>query len=210
MSRRPPSKTAAPITIVNVGYRSTNYWVISAGRSRLLVDLGWPGRVEALLHEFARAGVPREEVTHGFATHYHLDHAGAAEDLKRLGMTLVVCDVQQSSIPLMARHVKPDDHYTPITDTANLVVTIDESRALLARLGISGQFVHTPGHSDDSVSVLLDSGEVFTGDLTMESFMTDDRAVDIRASWDRLRALGASTVYPAHGRPYPLPPAPAQ
>lgn len=30
----------AKITIVNVGYRSTNYWVISAGTSRLLVDLG--------------------------------------------------------------------------------------------------------------------------------------------------------------------------
>lgn len=32
----------AKVTIVNVGYRSTNYWVVSAGRSRLLVDLGWP------------------------------------------------------------------------------------------------------------------------------------------------------------------------
>ena len=27
-----------PLTIVNVGYLSTNYWVISAGSSRLLVD----------------------------------------------------------------------------------------------------------------------------------------------------------------------------
>jgi ribonuclease/clavin/mitogillin len=31
------------LTIVNVGYRSTNYWVLSAERSRLLVDAGWPG-----------------------------------------------------------------------------------------------------------------------------------------------------------------------
>jgi len=30
-------------TIVNVGYRSTNDWVISAGTSRILVDIGWPG-----------------------------------------------------------------------------------------------------------------------------------------------------------------------
>jgi hypothetical protein len=27
------------VTVVNVGYRSTNYWVVSAGRSRVLVDL---------------------------------------------------------------------------------------------------------------------------------------------------------------------------
>jgi hypothetical protein len=32
-----------PFTIVNVGYRSTNYWIISSGSSRLLVDIGWPG-----------------------------------------------------------------------------------------------------------------------------------------------------------------------
>ncbi len=32
-----------PITIVNVGYRSTNYWIVSVGTSRLLIDLGWPG-----------------------------------------------------------------------------------------------------------------------------------------------------------------------
>ncbi len=33
----------AQVTIVDVGYRSTHFWVVSAGRSRLLFDLGWPG-----------------------------------------------------------------------------------------------------------------------------------------------------------------------
>jgi hypothetical protein len=34
---------STPHTIVNVGYRSTNYWVVGAGASRLLVDIGRPG-----------------------------------------------------------------------------------------------------------------------------------------------------------------------
>jgi hypothetical protein len=34
---------SARVTFVNVGYRSTNYWVVSAAKSRLLVDLGYPG-----------------------------------------------------------------------------------------------------------------------------------------------------------------------
>lgn len=33
----------SPLTILNVGFRSTNYWVISVGTSRMLVDLGYPG-----------------------------------------------------------------------------------------------------------------------------------------------------------------------
>jgi ribonuclease/clavin/mitogillin len=40
---------SAYVTIVNVGYRSTNYWVVSAGTSRLLVDLGWPGTMLRVL-----------------------------------------------------------------------------------------------------------------------------------------------------------------
>ena len=31
-------------------------------------------------------GIPLSEVTHGLATHDHLDHAGAAQDLKHQGV----------------------------------------------------------------------------------------------------------------------------
>ncbi len=48
----------SPITIVNVGYRSTNYWVVSAGRSRLLVDLGWPGSMGTLLARLNQMDIP--------------------------------------------------------------------------------------------------------------------------------------------------------
>ena len=73
-------------TIVNVGYRSTNYWVVSAGRNRLLVDLGWPGRAAALFGNLERMGVPLSEIRYGLATHFHIDHAGAAQDLKQKGV----------------------------------------------------------------------------------------------------------------------------
>src|ERR1700694_483366 len=40
--------TAARVTIATVAYRSTNYWVVSAGASRLLVDLAYPGTMGAM------------------------------------------------------------------------------------------------------------------------------------------------------------------
>ena len=58
-------------TIVNVGYRSTNFWLVSQGTSRLLVDLGWPGGFGPLAANLERMGVPLREVTHGLATHPH-------------------------------------------------------------------------------------------------------------------------------------------
>jgi len=193
------------VTIVNVGYRSTNFWVVSAGRSRLLVDLGWPGMSAELLHNLDRAGIPFAEIRYGFATHYHIDHAGAAQDLKARGMTLLVWEQQVAAIAAMKQHIKPTDHYTEIVPAGNVVKRCDESRALLAALGIAGEVVPTPGHSDDSVSLVLDSGECFTGDLTPETMVGDEDAQVVAASWARLRALGARTVYGGHVKPYAMP-----
>ena len=89
------------VTIVNVGYRSTNFWVVSAGCSRLLVDLGWPGLCGALEAQLRRKDILLTEITHGFATHYHMDHAGAAQDLKNKGMRLLVMQEQVSAVPAM-------------------------------------------------------------------------------------------------------------
>jgi len=81
---------ATPLTIVNVGYRSTNYWVVSAGTSRLLVDIGWPGTLGTMKANLKRMGVPLGEIRYALATHYHIDHAGLAEELKRERVPLLV------------------------------------------------------------------------------------------------------------------------
>ncbi len=37
------------MNIVDVGYDSTNYYVLGASSNRLLVDVGWPGTLPRLL-----------------------------------------------------------------------------------------------------------------------------------------------------------------
>src|ERR1043166_9337954 len=137
------------IDIVNAGYRSTNYWVVSAGRSRLLVDLGWPGSMGTFAAILQRLDVPLAEIRFGLATHYHIDHAGLAQDLKRSGVPLLVIDLQADAIPLMKQWTKPADRYTEITLHDNTVISCADSRAFLRGIGIAGEIVHTPGHSDD-------------------------------------------------------------
>jgi glyoxylase-like metal-dependent hydrolase (beta-lactamase superfamily II) len=193
------------LTIVDVGYRSTHFWVVSAGRSRLLVDLGWPGRFGELAANLRRMDIPLHEIRYGLATHYHIDHAGAAQDLKNAGVPLLVIDVQAEAIVQMKRWIKPADRYTEITTHDNRVVACAESRALLAGIGIPGEILHTPGHSPDSVSLLLDTGEAFIGDLTRPEGVDREDATEVAASWRLLRERGATTIYPAHGEVFPLP-----
>jgi endoribonuclease LACTB2 len=191
-------------TIVNVGYRSTNFWVITAGSSRLLVDLGWPGSMGMMRANLNRMDVPLKEIRYGLATHYHIDHAGLGQELKEAGVSLLVLDVQVSAIPLMKRWIKPQDNYVEITMDGNVTISCDESRAVLEQIGIDGEIVHTPGHSNDSVSLLLDDGSVFTGDLTHPTFISMEDAAVVNASWRKLRDQGATCIYPGHGPPRPI------
>ena len=184
--------------MVNVGYRSTNFWVISAGTSRLLVDLGWPGMFGELKANLNRMGVPLSEIKYGLATHYHIDHAGAAQDLKRAGVPLLVMDVQTEWVPRMKQHIKSRDAFTDITTHDNVVIACADSRAFLAKIGIPGEIVHTPGHSDDHVTLVLDNGAAFTGDLNPIAMISENADV-AKASWQRLIDKGMNTVYPGHG-----------
>jgi ribonuclease/clavin/mitogillin len=196
---------SSAVSIVNVGYRSTNYWVISAGRSRVLVDLGWPGTMGTMRANLGRADIPLSEIKWGLATHYHIDHAGLAQDFKNAGVPLLMLDVQVSLVNLMKRHIKPQDHFTDIAMQGNLVIPVSESRALLHRAGIAGDILHTPGHSEDSVSLLLDDGPAFTGDLTDPMMVGAEDPDVVRASWQLLKDRGATHIYAGHGPIRPLP-----
>lgn len=189
-----------------MGYRSTNYYVLSAGTSRLLVDLGWPGTLGTLLSNLKRQGIPLAELRYGLATHYHMDHAGLAQELKMMGVPLLVIAGQEHAIPLLKRWMNPEDHFRDITLHDNVVVRAEDSRKVLAGIGIGGEIVHTPGHSPDSISLLLDNGLAFTGDLPHPSLATDDNAAAVAKSWHELRRRGATTVYPGHGPAREMPP----
>jgi hypothetical protein len=41
----------------------------------------------------------------------------------------------------------------------------DRMKSVVRSGGVSGEIIYTPGHSDDSVTLILDEGMAFTGDL---------------------------------------------
>src|SRR4030043_1619973 len=194
----------SPITIVNVGYLSTNYWVVSTGRSRILVDLGYPGTMGTMRARLNQMDIPFNEIKYALATHYHIDHAGLAQELKMEGVSLLVLETQIAAIPLMKQFTKPQDHYVDILLDGNMTISFSESRPRLARSGIPGEILPTPGHSDDSVSLLLDDGSVFTGDLSPVEYAWGGAGEKGKARWQLLKERGARRIYPAHGEIRPL------
>jgi len=69
--------------------------------------------------------------------------------------------------------------------------------------------IHIPGHSKGSIGILTADGELFCGDLlenkdkpVLNSIMDD--LTEATASVEKLKSLEVSTVYPGHGKPFPM------
>jgi endoribonuclease LACTB2 len=63
-----------------------------------------------------RTDIPLEEIRYGPATHYHIDHAGLAQELEQAGVSLVVLEMQVPTIPLMKvplGSLKPSYNHPP-------------------------------------------------------------------------------------------------
>jgi ribonuclease/clavin/mitogillin len=193
------------MNIVNVGYDSTNYYVIGSGKNRLLVDVGWPGTLGKLLANLKRKGIAIEEIKYLLATHYHPDHAGLVQEVKSKGVRLMVVEGQGEFIAGLKQWMKPEMHYVDIDLRDNTAVTLAESRAFLNKLDIAGEIVATPGHSNDSVTLVLDSGDAFTGDLQSVSRADEMDVEAVTASWEKIRAMNAKTIHPGHGPSRPMP-----
>ena len=155
-----------PMNIINVGYDSTNYYLIEFKGGKLLIDCGWPGTLPKLMAELKRKGISINEIKYLLVTHFHPDHAGITQELKKLGTKLILLENQVDFVPHFAEFfVGKNLPYVEITQNDNLVLKFEDSRKFLDGLGISGEIISTPGHSDDSVTLILDEGFAFTGDL---------------------------------------------
>ncbi|OPY31734.1 MAG: Hydroxyacylglutathione hydrolase [Methanomassiliicoccales archaeon PtaU1.Bin124] len=183
--------------ILNVGYRSVNCYLLSAGSHVLLIDSGWPGGMAELKRSIACQGRSVKQITHQLMTHYHIDHAGIAQELKDKGARLIVMENQKDHLNDLKAYLRPPMVFHEIGHEGNIDLSFEGSRAFLAGIGIYGEIIPTPGHGPDHVTLVLDEGVAFTGDLPPPNGVEEGSvAAD---DWHRLRSLGVRIVYPAHG-----------
>lgn len=188
------------MNIVNVGYQSTNYYAIDIKDGKLLLDCGWPGTLPQLSAECRRKRTSLQDIKYLLVTHFHPDHAGLAQELKKLGVKLILLDFQTGFIPQLTEFFKTKTYpYVEIEKNDNIIVKVEESRRFLSSLGIQGEIIHTPGHSHDSLTLILDEGFAFTGDLH-PLFMIPQEDKVSRDSWDKIHKHKIKTIFPGHGK----------
>ena len=79
------------------------------------------------------------------------------------------------------------------------VISCAESRAFLEPLGIAGEIIHTPSHSADSISLILDEGDAFVGDLEPFTYLSAyEENEPLRRDWEHVMAHHPKRIFFAH------------
>ncbi len=183
--------------VIELRYGNTNCFCVNR---TLMVDTDWAGTLPALLRCAKARGVDLRAVKYMLVTHFHPDHMGLAGELAELGITTVVFEEQRGCVHASDGIFTQDRRvsFRPIDERTVRYLTLAESRSFLAELGIAGEVIHTPHHSVDSVSLILDEGAAFVGDLyplaTLPGF--DDAVLE--AIWERILAFGVDRIYYGH------------
>ena len=187
------------MNIINVGYDSTNYYILDSEGVKLLIDCGWPGTLPRFMAQLKRKGLSIGKIQYLLVTHYHPDHAGLAQELKNLGLKLILLENQLAGISSLTEFFRGKSYpYIEIRKDDNVLLSFKDGRTFLSNLGIQGEILPTPAHSDDSVTLILDEGFAFTGDLHPSFIDIDDPKT--RESWDKINQHNILHILPGHGR----------
>lgn len=186
--------------LITVTIRSTHYYLIDTGQGFFMVDAGWAGGLPELKSQLKRYRVDLAQIRYVMITHHHPDHAGLTQEIKQASHAqLIILEKQIPFLENLDVFYAGRGFYEPIRIEANDLVLKSSNKADLSRIGVQGEIIETPGHSEDSVSLVLDSGKAFIGDLHPPDLVADDMRELTCQSWKKLLKMNAKTIYPAHG-----------
>jgi hydroxyacylglutathione hydrolase len=138
-------------------------------------------------------------------THAHIDHIAGAARLKQLSGAPVLYN--QRDLPLVKMmDVQAGWLGMPTPEVHAPDDTLDDGR-IIAIAGLSGNILHTPGHTQGSVclhlpaeSLLLAGDTLFAGSVGRTDLPGGDGPTLIRSIHEKLMALpDATVVIPGHG-----------
>lgn len=186
--------------MITLTVNSTHFYLIDCRGGKLLVDAGWS--ITGFIAQMKTFQVSFAQIRWVMFTHHHPDHAGLVQEVReRSGAGLIIHPAQIPYLADLASFAAKKGGVKPIQVTQTDLVNPTPTQ--LAAIGLSAEILATPGHSPDSISLLLASGEAFIGDLTAPEMVDPETetGVEVVQSWRELLDKGARMFYHSHAPP---------
>ena len=186
--------------MVVLRYGNTNSYFLSGKSGGLLIDTDYAGTLPAFYKALKQHGIRTDDIGYVLATHYHPDHMGLIGQLAQQGAKLLLAECQKdfvhSSDYIFNRDKLP---FVPIEEKNAIVTSCRESRDFLLSLGIHGEIISTPSHSEDSISVILDDGTCIAGDLEPPEYIDayEDNPA-LKKDWEHILYYNPKRICYAH------------
>ena len=186
--------------MIKLKYGNTNTFFIRGDQGGLLIDTDYAGTLPAFYKAMKNADIRINDIKYVLATHYHPDHMGLVGQLVEQGIELLLVDIQKEAVHFSDKIFEKDKlEYSKINEADATIITCAESRKFLSSIGISGEIIHTPSHSEDSISLILDDGSCFVGDLEpLEYLEAYDNNEELKNDWDLIMSYNPKTIFFAH------------
>ena len=186
--------------MIKLRYGNTNTFLVDGENGRLLIDTDYAGTLPAFYRVIKQNGITVSDIDYVLATHFHPDHIGLVSDLMEQGVKLLLIDVQIDHVHFSDGIFQRDGSpYKPIDETKATVISCAESRDFFSELGIDGEIIHTPSHSEDSVSLVLDSGDCLVGDLEPYEYIgAYGENTRLSLDWEKVLSFRPRRIFYAH------------
>ena len=188
--------------VTKLKYGNTNTYFIRGAKGSILLDTDYAGTLQMFYKEIKKNGISLKDITYILATHYHPDHMGLVGELVSMGVKFLVMDTQVPNLHFSDEIFSRDKtlSFLPSVpeDKAEVIVCKD-SRAFLAALGINGEIISTPSHSEDSITLVLDNGDCFVGDLEPMEFMDGyEENKALQSDWEKVMSFIPRVIHYGH------------
>jgi hydroxyacylglutathione hydrolase len=214
--------------LATLRFGGTNAYLFQSEAGYLLIDTGYPYQRALLERELERLGCRPGNLKLIVLTHGDIDHTGSCAYLREKyhapiamhagdtvmclkdGVTrdrgklppdfppVLILWFIASLFGFLLRRLTWRQPYEPFAPDLLL-----EDGQSLAEHGFNLRVLYTPGHSQGSISLLTEGGDLVCGDLFVQVWGHLLKAIDA-AGLARLKVLNVRTVYPGHGEAFAL------